>query len=342
MKVEHHSFFDPFDEPAREALLGAAEHLIRGPGECLFEEGDEPDALYLILDGEIEVSRVAPDGQTVTLARIGPGDCLGEMGVFDGQKRSASARTVGQVRLARIPAPAVLTTVGSQPGNTVIQLLHTLSARLRKANEEYLHVVFNAERQRMLRQSCGSLMRWSGTSTSGTSALADGWQAVLDDTCTLHPEPISITEAFAVLEGRYASLLSGHGVTLEVTPCDGAFHVDPIWLYVILENLLLNASEAWPTGRATHIGITALWRPSEIEITIADNGPGIPAHLSDRACAPFVTSRPNEALGLGLAVCQTLIEAHNGTLRLLSPTGGGTTVLLTLPTHNNFNDTASS
>ncbi|MBT3296102.1 MAG: cyclic nucleotide-binding domain-containing protein [Verrucomicrobia bacterium] len=334
MKIEYHSFFDPFDDAAREALLSSAEHLIRGPGECIFEEGDTPDALYLVLEGEIEVNRRTPDGQTVMLARIGPGDCLGEMGVFDGEKRSASAHTVGQTRLGRIPAAALLAIVRSQPGDTVIQLLHTLSSRLRKSNEEFLQVVFNAERHRLLLQCCGSLARWNERATEATAptALAGAWQAVLDGQHELHPEAVPVAHCLAALADRHRCRLAAADISLELTPCDGAIQVDRQAIETVLDNLLLNAGELWDGQRATHIGITTLWRPSEVEVTISDNGPGIEPSLRDRACAPFATSRPAEALGLGLAICQSVVEAHGGTLRLLSPTEGGTTVLLTLPT----------
>jgi signal transduction histidine kinase len=331
MKIEYHSFFAPFDDAARNTLLGTAEHLIRGPGACIFEEGDAPDALYLVLEGEIEVTRRTPDGLTVMLARIGPGDCLGEMGVFDGEKRSASAHTVGQTRLARLPAAALLSIVGSQPGNTVIQLLHTLSSRLRKSNEEFLQVVFNAERHRLLQQCCGSLERWSADAAATPTQLAAAWSAVLDGKREMRPEPVTVERCLTALATRHTSRLAALGVSLEITPCDGAIQVDREAIDTVLDNLLLNAGEVWDTRRATRITVTTLWRPSQVEITVSDNGPGIDPALRDRACAPFATSRPAEALGLGLAICQSFIEAHGGTLRLLSPTEGGTTALLTLP-----------
>jgi CRP-like cAMP-binding protein len=97
------------------ALFGALsddvlEHLARtldvvgtAPGEVVFREGDPHGReMYVVLDGEIEVSRRSRKGRDMRMAILGPGDCFGEMSVIDMQPRSATVRALGPCRLLKL------------------------------------------------------------------------------------------------------------------------------------------------------------------------------------------------------------------------------------------------
>tara|TARA_R110001599_G_scaffold66694_5_gene188635 strand:+ start:4786 stop:6663 length:1878 start_codon:yes stop_codon:yes gene_type:complete len=71
------------------------------PGEVLFEEGDEADAAYLILDGEVDIYRKAGN-QEVLLATLKRGDIVGEMSLIDNQPRMASARIKSDTKMTVI------------------------------------------------------------------------------------------------------------------------------------------------------------------------------------------------------------------------------------------------
>ena len=68
------------------------------PGEVLFEEGDEADVAYLILDGEVDIYRKAGN-QEVLLATLRRGDIVGEMSLIDNQPRMASARIKSDTKM---------------------------------------------------------------------------------------------------------------------------------------------------------------------------------------------------------------------------------------------------
>ena len=111
----------------------------------------QPDALYLVLAGEVEIRKRTPLGHVATLSRIGPDDFFGEMGVLDGMGRSAAAYTVEQCRLARIPADVLLHVLETLPGSATVTLFRNISVRLRKSNQDHVKDAFHSERVRLLR-----------------------------------------------------------------------------------------------------------------------------------------------------------------------------------------------
>ena len=72
--------------------------------------------------------------------------------------------------------------------------------------------------------------------------------------------------------------------------------------------------------------------PQWAEISISDNGPGIPAHLLDKIFQPFFTTKPTgQGTGLGLSISFDIIKAHGGELLVETMEGSGTTFTLSLP-----------
>ena len=64
-------------------------------------------------------------------------------------------------------------------------------------------------------------------------------------------------------------------------------------------------------------------------VDVSDTGPGVPEHIIPRIFEPFVTGKP-DGTGLGLALCQRLVEEMGGDIALLNDTGR-TTFRLSLP-----------
>ena len=65
-------------------------------------------------------------------------------------------------------------------------------------------------------------------------------------------------------------------------------------------------------------------------LVFADTGPGIPVEVRDRLFTPFVTTKAR-GTGLGLATVKRLVEAHEGTISIESPSAGGTQITIRLP-----------
>jgi signal transduction histidine kinase len=94
-------------------------------------------------------------------------------------------------------------------------------------------------------------------------------------------------------------------------------------------NLALNALEATPRGGELYV-TTAKQPEGRVVITVADNGVGIPSSNLAQIFEPFYTTKA-QGLGLGLSVCQTIVEAHGGEITVESNPGEGTAFHIELP-----------
>jgi len=92
-------------------------------GEAVFHAGDSPDKLYVIDSGEIVIRRFDDGGTSSDIARFLSGDCFGELDMFTGGKRNASAIAVGEVSLLAFPD-------GDNKFRDVLDLQPRVSARL--------------------------------------------------------------------------------------------------------------------------------------------------------------------------------------------------------------------
>ena len=110
-------------------------------------------------------------------------------------------------------------------------------------------------------------------------------------------------------------------------------HADADQLHQVITNLVINAQQALmasPEPRRIEIGAASI--DGMVELTIADNGPGIPPELHRRVFEPFFTTKPQGVgTGLGLAVCHGILTTHRGSIDLDCPPGGGTVVRVRLP-----------
>jgi PAS domain S-box-containing protein len=105
-------------------------------------------------------------------------------------------------------------------------------------------------------------------------------------------------------------------------------------LLIVFSNLIRNAVQAMGEhgGTLTISGqrSTVSGQPPAIEIRITDTGTGIPPEIRDKLFQPFFTTK-SRGLGLGLALCKLIVEAHGGTIAVESIAGKGTTFTVTLP-----------
>jgi signal transduction histidine kinase len=122
------------------------------------------------------------------------------------------------------------------------------------------------------------------------------------------------------------------GVALELRPAEAEMWVAASAEVAndILSNLVLNAIEATPPGG--HVRIAMQVAGSDCQVTVEDDGPGIPPALREKVLQPFFTTKPR-GTGLGLAIVQRRLEELGGTIEWWSPKedGVGTKFRIALP-----------
>jgi len=95
-------------------------------------------------------------------------------------------------------------------------------------------------------------------------------------------------------------------------------------------NLIVNACDAMAALPGRERVVTVRTRFDEdarqVHVTVGDVGPGIPEDDIERIFTPFVTTKP-QGMGLGLAVCRTILHAHRGALRAVNASPGATLVV---------------
>ncbi|MBW6485277.1 MAG: Crp/Fnr family transcriptional regulator [Syntrophobacterales bacterium] len=127
-------------EAERELLAGLLRRKSIKKHELLFRQGDEGTAFYIILQGRIKIS-VSRRREKVTLAILGPGEFLGEMALLDGLPRSADAAALEDSQLYALNRKDFLFFLGKNE-NAVRAILHSLSKRLRKTDDQLAEMCF--------------------------------------------------------------------------------------------------------------------------------------------------------------------------------------------------------
>ncbi len=105
----------------------------------------------------------------------------------------------------------------------------------------------------------------------------------------------------------------GVAVTLNLPPDLPGAMLDTVMMRQVLANILTNAIEACPRKAGGKVDITAEAAAGKLILTIADNGTGIPEERKRRIFEPFYTAKTG-GIGLGLALCMRIVEAHDGTI----------------------------
>lgn len=149
--------------------------------------------------------------------------------------------------------------------------------------------------------------------------------------------PVAINEVvLAALDiAGYAIRTSSIEVVLELAPGIPLILADADQLHQVLLNLIINAQQSLqdhPAPRQIRVTTCFDFVADVVCITVADNGPGIPASLRARIFEPYFTTKPTGiGLGVGLAVSLGIVETHGGALTVRCPNEGGAVFNITLP-----------
>lgn len=354
--------------PREQAFLqGQVQQRRYADGQRIFLEGAEADGLYVIVEGIVEITVESAPGREHLLRRMKPGDYFGEMAVFDGGPRSASATARGDTLLCFIPKHASLDLIERSP-LLATSLVRDASLRMRDFNQRFLRESLRAERLTLVERLARTIVHdfrnplnvigiaadmaaEESTSTASRRAARDRirkqvevlnslMQELLDFTRTSQPGVVLAKVSYReVLRGVLVELdaeASRRGMEIDVPADlpDVLLRLDPPRISRVFTNLAQNAFDAM-SGRAP-ARLTFRFRvlPDEVVTEVSDTGPGIAAAVLEHVFEPFVTYGKAHGTGLGLAICERIVHEHGGriTVRNLPDEGGARfTVALPLP-----------
>jgi signal transduction histidine kinase len=133
--------------------------------------------------------------------------------------------------------------------------------------------------------------------------------------------------ALAMIGARYESVR----LSLRLDPRAPVAVISRIQIQQVLLNLVRNAVEAMLQSERRELAIsTKAQDDGAVEFEVSDSGPGLAPEVAAQLFKPFVSTKP-QGMGLGLSICQFIVEGHGGRIWVTDNAGGGTVFHFTLP-----------
>ena len=359
-------------EPFRnnELLLGISEeayHQIEKqiailkfePQEIIFDENEPGDALYLIAQGSVKISKSGRGGQQETLTYLMEKDFFGEMALVDSGTRSAQAAAVGHTIVGEINRESWDLLLRLAPHEVLTNFTRAITKRLRHNNQRFIEEMMRNERLSLLGTTISSIMHDMNNPITCIRGACEVIQGTIQNELTdrmaklireavekmevmarelvdysrgktqLNLQLIDVCDLLRDLEPDFARFGQGIDVQVEMI-YDGQLHVDRHRLLRVFGNLIRNARDAMK-GNGNHVLRFVVRRvDGNARFEISDTGCGIPPELLPHIFEPFMTHGKSNGTGLGLAVSKAVVEAHQGTISVRSD-DRGTTFLIDLP-----------
>jgi len=148
----------------------------------------------------------------------------------------------------------------------------------------------------------------------------------------LHLEWQSIEEVVGSALRASGAVLAGHTIETHIPPDLPLVRFDAPLLERVLCNVLENAAKYTPPG--SRIVVDARVRGDALQLRVTDNGPGLPPGREEAIFDKFTRGQPESStpgVGLGLAICRAIVNAHGGAIRAEQAPGGGARIVIALP-----------
>jgi uncharacterized membrane protein len=131
--LAHIPLFESLTPQDIDALSNRLEEIGYAEGQVIFKQGEEGSSLFIIDEGAVEISYGEGRGR-VSLASLFNGQYFGELSLFDGAPRSATATATKQSRLIRLDRDDLVDFVNKNP-SAALRIIAEMSERLRQTNE---------------------------------------------------------------------------------------------------------------------------------------------------------------------------------------------------------------
>lgn len=173
----------------QQAIEALAAEVSLVPGDVLFEQGDDGDALFAILSGSLEISVVSEDGRKLSLDVLKAGDMIGEIAFFDPGVRTATATALEDTVLLRMRNRDMANAILNTP-ELGIDMINLAGQRMRWMNSQLSDQVFLPLSARLARKlihltqdgtktlhmSKSDLAEFMGTTREAVSKTLGDWK----------------------------------------------------------------------------------------------------------------------------------------------------------------------
>ncbi|WP_394140911.1 PAS domain-containing sensor histidine kinase [Cytobacillus oceanisediminis] len=316
-----------YASPSHEKVLGYSPRQLIGKNCCIVmspEEKENFDKVFqqLLETGEpqlIETKLIAADGRTVFVeTSISPIlNDEGEIELFVAVGRDITDRVNNDAALRNLDRLSIIGQLAAGVAHEIRNPLTSLkgfskllqSSVNQDKQDDYLSIIMEElDRIDMIVNEFMSLAKPQAIEFEKGNLIS-----ILESTINvLHPQ----------------ALLHNVQIQLDYGEDDIVLLCSPHQLKQVFVNFLKNAIEAMPNGGNVHVSAQKQDN-RRVKIAFSDEGPGIDTHLLSYLGTPFYTTK-DKGIGLGLTVSNKIIQEHNGSMRIESQIGEGTTVLVEL------------
>jgi signal transduction histidine kinase len=360
MEANANKFWANFSPEAKSRLQSTVVLESYLDHDYLFHENDPADCVCLVLSGDVEVLRQVGNREHI-LGHFKEGEFLGEVAALDGGGRSACARAHGPVTVGKVPKELLMEALLQEPASVTLALFQQMLGYLRYTNSLFAGEVLNKEKLAVVGEMASSLMHDLRNPLTGIRLAADlmamkspgnaetmhcceGIRFQCDrimgmtrdllhyskgDTA-LQPERTTTTAFLERFQTLHEDYLREAGIPCEISSDVADIEIDDLRCLRLLQNLLTNAVEALMGLPGGKLQIRGWVEEGMFNLSVADNGPGIPPSIRDRVFQPFVTSGKKGGIGLGMAIVHNVVNAHHGKVKV-ETSEAGTRFLIQMP-----------
>lgn len=360
---ENIGIFQGLTEEEVTTFASDLQRIKYAKGSQIITEHDSADTLYFICKGKVKISKSLKNQETPSadLTTLEPGEFFGEMGIINEQPRSATVVAIDDVELLVIPKD-VFASISFKYPEVMFNLMRTISGRLRDTNERFVSLMdemISKNRLMAIGMAASKIIHdiktpltvivltaqlienlfpgsgeFSQSIVKQTRLIDQLVREILDFARGVESEPliqkVNLNNFFDDLREINEATFKGRNISFVVENKVKDFvHFDEAKIRRVLMNLIKNASEAM-SGDG-EIKILASVSSGWLQISVVDNGPGVPPKIRDDIFEPFISEGKQHGTGLGLPICRKLVQEHRGRLEYIPLEKGGSRFDIRIP-----------
>lgn len=361
--LRKNEIFSSLSDASLDQLVQRSQDINLKKNDVLFQEGAKERKMFIILSGEILISKGKYHQKPIAVLK--QGEYLGETPLLDGGPRMASAHALGDAMVMEIGQELFENHIASQP-KVLLEMMKVCSHRIRSDVDSMVKELqslgnFTHDMRNCLVPLGAAEIHLEDLlnhlrGTEDHHRKRKGWEEVQKSLATMLASKkylITIidrslaylkkvrdtyvksdTEILPLIEETIEELschkdLEGKRIYIQATKYQEKAFINYLDIKRVVQNLLLNAGYVSDKNGIIEINIKNL--KHKIKISIKDNGCGIPKEIQKGLFLESYSSKP-EGDGFGLLSAREIIEDyHQGKIGFKSEEGKGTTFFFTLP-----------